>query len=81
MGMFSNFIMQTWMYTVVAEIKSLQSNLTLEQIRDKEAKLSKEVRLMAEFGSFSFFFVTTRCRHVFTKTCRKVFDIACHASG
>jgi hypothetical protein len=30
------------MYTI-AEIKNLQSNLTLEQIRHKEAKLQKEV--------------------------------------
>lgn len=31
-------------FSVVAEIKALQSNLTLEQIRAREAKLSTEVR-------------------------------------
>ncbi|KAJ4843159.1 Homologous-pairing protein 2 [Turnera subulata] len=33
---------------VEGEIKSLQSNLTLEQIRDKEAKLRKEVKQMED---------------------------------
>lgn len=30
-------------YAFFAEIKSLQSNLTLEEIQDKDAKLKKEV--------------------------------------
>lgn len=31
-------------YVLVAEIRALQSNLTLEQIRDKESTLRSEVR-------------------------------------
>lgn len=35
----------------VAEIRALQTNLTLEQIREKEAKLKTEVSHMGIFGT------------------------------
>ena len=73
MRMFSNCVMQSWLYTVVAEIKSLQSNLTLEQIHDKEAKLRKEVRVMAKFANLEAFSSLGQncCRHVLSKQLEK----------
>jgi len=38
-----------------AEIKSLQSNLTLEEIQEKDAKLRKEVYVFLTFWFLSFF--------------------------
>lgn len=40
---------------MIAEIKSLQSNLTLEQIREKEAKLRNEVNYIDAFQVFHHF--------------------------